>query len=135
MSKPSATRPRPLSPHLQVYRLIPTMAMSIIHRITGGALYVGMLLVAWWLVAVAGSRAHFELVDAILASWFGRLVLFGFTWAMVHHLLGGVRHLVWDTGAGLEPRTSTRMAWATLICSIALTILIWIAAYAVKGGS
>ena len=125
---------RPLSPHLTAYKWPPiTMTMSILHRITGGALYFGTLLVAWWLIAAAISERYFDFVNAIYGSWIGRLVLFGYTWALMHHMLGGIRHLVWDTGAGLEKHTSTRLAWANLAGSIVLTILIWIAGYAARG--
>jgi succinate dehydrogenase / fumarate reductase cytochrome b subunit len=109
------------------------MAMSIVHRITGGALYVGMLLLAWWLVAAAGPPAYFDVVSAVFGSWIGRLVLLGFTWALLHHALGGIRHLIWDTGLGFEKETSTRLAWATLAGSVTLTILVWIAGYAARG--
>jgi succinate dehydrogenase / fumarate reductase cytochrome b subunit len=109
------------------------MLMSILHRITGGALYFGTLLVAWWLIAAATSESYFDFVNWIYGSWFGRLVLFGYTWALVHHLLGGLRHLIWDTGVGLEKHTATKLAWATLIGSVTLTILIWIAGYAARG--
>lgn len=126
-------RARPLSPHLQVYRLIPTMAMSIVHRITGGALYFGTLLLAWWVIAAATSEHAFDIANTVFGSWIGRLVLFGYTWALVHHLLGGIRHLIWDTGAWMEKRTSTRLAWATLIGSVTLTIVTWIAGYAARG--
>jgi len=134
MNKPTALRARPLSPHLQVYRLIPTMAMSILHRITGGALYFGTLLVAWWLIAAATSPEAFAYADAVFGSFIGRLVLFGYTWALLFHLLGGVRHLVWDTGSMMQKATSTRLAIATMIGSIVLTALVWIAGYAVRGG-
>lgn len=123
---------RPLSPHLQVYRLIPTMVMSIVHRITGAALYFGTILVAWWLIAAASGDAHFDFVNAVYGSWFGRLVLFGYTWALLHHMLGGVRHLIWDTGAMFDKKTATNMAWATLAASVTLTILVWIAGYMVR---
>jgi succinate dehydrogenase / fumarate reductase cytochrome b subunit len=133
MTDPSASRaamrPRPLSPHLGIYRFTPTMAMSILHRITGGALYFGTLLVAWWIVAAASSERAFDLVSAFFDSWIGRIVLFGYTWALVHHLLGGLRHLIWDTGHGLERRTATMLAHATWIGSVVLTVVIWIAAY------
>ena len=124
---------RPLSPHLTVYRPPITMTMSIVHRITGGALYFGTLLVAWWLFAAATSERYFDFVDAIFGSWIGRLVLLGYTWALIHHMLGGIRHLVWDTGIGLEKHTASKIAWATLAGSIALTLLIWIAGYAARG--
>src|SRR6185369_768670 len=89
---------RPLSPHLTIYRPTVTMTMSIIHRITGAALYFGTLLVAWWLIAASTSQHYFEFVNWLFGSWIGRLVLLGYTWALLHHMLGGVRHLVWDTG-------------------------------------
>jgi succinate dehydrogenase / fumarate reductase cytochrome b subunit len=133
MSKSPATRARPLSPHLTVYRMPITMTMSIIHRITGGALYFGTLLVAVWLMAAASSEATFDWVNWAFGSWLGRLVLFGYTWALMHHMLGGVRHLVWDTGAGLEKHTASKIGWATLAGSIALTLLIWIAGYMARG--
>ena len=120
-----ATQNRPLSPHLTVYKIYPTMAMSIIHRITGAALYFGTLLVAWWLIAAAAGPDYFNFASSVFSSFLGRLVLFGYTWALLHHMIGGIRHLVWDTGRGLEKETSTKIAWATLACSIALTIIIW----------
>ena len=133
MSKSTATRQRPLSPHLTIYRPPITMTMSIVHRITGCALYFGTLLVVWWLVAASTSESQFDIVNWIYGSWFGRLVLFGYTWALLHHLLGGVRHLIWDTGAGLEKDRSRKIAWATLATSIVLTVLVWIAGYAARG--
>ena len=133
MSKAAATRTRPLSPHLTVYRWPVTMTMSILHRVTGGALYFGTLLVAWWLIAAATSESYFDFVNAIYGSWFGRLVLFGYTWALVHHMLGGLRHLIWDTGAALEKHTASRIAWANVAGSVVLTVLIWVAGYAARG--
>ena len=124
---------RPLSPHLTIYRPPITMTMSIIHRVTGGALYFGTLLVAWWLIAASISESYFDFVNAILGSWIGRLVLLGYTWALTQHMLGGVRHLVWDTGAGLEKHTASKIAWVTLAGSIVLTLAIWIAGYLVRG--
>ena len=101
------------------------MTMSILHRITGGALYVGTVLVAWWLIAAATSESQFGLVDWLVRSWFGKLVLIGYTWAMFHHMLGGFRHLIWDTGAGLEKHTASKLSWATLAGSVALTLVVW----------
>ncbi|CAN7202967.1 succinate dehydrogenase, cytochrome b556 subunit [Mesorhizobium sp. LjNodule214] len=132
-TRATARRERPLSPHLTVYRPPITMTMSIIHRITGGALYFGTLLVALWLMAAASTEATFDFVNWAFGSWLGRLVLFGYTWALMHHMLGGVRHLVWDTGVGLEKHTASKIAWATLAGSIALTLLIWIAGYMARG--
>jgi succinate dehydrogenase / fumarate reductase cytochrome b subunit len=134
MSKTVATRTRPLSPHLTVYRWPITMAVSILHRITGSALYFGTLLVAWWLIATATSEAQFDLVNDIYGSWFGRLVLFGYSWALIQHMLGGIRHLIWDTGAMLEKHAASRIAWVNVVLSIVLTVLVWVAGYAVRGG-
>ena len=134
MSKIPATRPRPLSPHLTVYRWPATMLMSILHRVTGSALYVGTLLVAWWLIAAATSEASFATVDAVFGSWVGRLVLFGYSWALMHHMLSGVRHLVWDLGYGFKPTEREWLTRAALIGGILLTVLLWIAAYAIGGG-
>ena len=131
MSKTSIHANRPLSPHLQIYKPIPTMIMSIVHRITGGALYVGTLLVAWWLIAAAVSEDYFNFVNAIYGSWIGRVILLGYTWALIHHMLGGIRHLIWDTGRGLEKETSTKLAIGSVILSITLTILVWIVAFTI----
>ncbi|MDZ5699337.1 succinate dehydrogenase, cytochrome b556 subunit [Chelativorans sp. M5D2P16] len=133
MSKSTATRARPLSPHLQIYRFTPTMAMSILHRITGAALYFGTLLFALWLLAAAGPREQFDFINGLFGSILGRLVLFGYTWALLHHMLGGIRHLIWDTGHGLEKDTSRRIAWGTLIGSVTLTVIVWILGYVVRG--
>jgi succinate dehydrogenase / fumarate reductase cytochrome b subunit len=137
MSQSPATRPgssaRPLSPHLTVYKPTITMTMSILHRITGAAMYFGTLLVAWWLIAASISESYFDFVNAIFGSWIGRLILIGYTWALMHHMMGGVRHLIWDTGAGLEKHTASRIAWATLAASLALTLAIWIAGYMARG--
>jgi succinate dehydrogenase / fumarate reductase cytochrome b subunit len=134
MSQSPATRARPLSPHLTIYKPPITMTMSIVHRITGGALYFGTLLVAWWLIAASTSQSYFEFVDGIFGSWIGRLVLLGYTWALLHHMLGGIRHFVWDTGAALEKHTASKIAWATLVGSVVLTLLVWIAGYMARGG-
>ncbi len=123
---------RPLSPHLQVFRPLLTMVMSILHRITGAALYFGTLLVAWWLIAAASGPEYFAFVDGFFGSFFGRLILFGYTWALIHHMLGGLRHFVWDMGAGFELPTANLMARATIIGSIALTIVLWIVGYMVR---
>lgn len=122
----NVTNNRPLSPHLQVYRFIPTMAMSIIHRITGGALYVGTILLAWWLIAAASGAAYFDWVSWIFGTWIGRLILFGYTWALVHHMLGGLRHFMWDMGHGFEKHFNTKLAKALPVASVCLTVLIWI---------
>lgn len=130
----AALRARPLSPHLSVWRPTITYVMSIVHRITGGALYFGTLLVAWWLIATATSENAFNTVQWVLGSWIGRIVLLGYTWALMHHMLGGMRHLIWDTGAGMDKYTSRKFGWATIIGSLSLTLLIWAAGIALRGG-
>ncbi len=119
---------RPLSPHLQIYWPRGNMIMSIVHRITGAALYFGSALLALWLIAAAFSPDAFAFVNGLFASWFGRLVLIGFTWAVLHHLIGGLRHLVWDTGTGFELPTINLMSWGSLVLSLLLTALVWVAA-------
>src|SRR5262245_36880401 len=99
------TRDRPLSPHLTIYRPHINMVMSIVHRITGIALYFGTLVLAAWLVAAAMGEETFAFVNRLFAHPIGLLVLLGYTWAVVHHMLGGVRHLIWDTGRGLDVRS------------------------------
>lgn len=123
---------RPLSPHLSVYRPIPTMVMSIMHRVTGAALYFGTLLVAWWLIAAASGAEAFETASWFFGSIIGRIILFGYSWALIHHMLGGIKHLIQDTGAGLGKQTTTNVAKAQTVVSIVLTVLLWIAGYAVR---
>jgi succinate dehydrogenase / fumarate reductase cytochrome b subunit len=128
----SPTKQRPLSPHLQIYRPMLTMMMSIAHRVTGAALYFGMAGLVWWLLAAAQSDGYYGLVHGLMGSWVGRIVVFGFTWALVHHALGGLRHLVWDTGRGFDLKVIEVMAKATLAGSLSLTVLIWLVAYMVR---
>ena len=116
---------RPLSPHLQVYRQSISMTMSIVHRMTGGALYFGTLLLAAWLVAAATGEKQFELVNALFGHPLGKLILFGYTWAIFHHMLGGIRHLIWDTTRGFKIWQINLMSWMTLIGSISLTLAVW----------
>lgn len=122
---------RPLSPHLQVYKFIPTMAMSIIHRITGGAMYFGTILVVWWLIAAASGKEYFDWVNGIYGSWFGLIVLFGYTWVLIHHMLGGLRHFMWDLGYGFGKEFTTKLAKALPVASVLVTIVIWLVVLAV----
>ena len=123
---------RPLSPHIFIYRWPVTMVVSILHRITGGALYVGMALLAWWLIAAATSDRAFAIANGFLGSWLGLLILFGYSWALLHHMLGGLRHLVWDFGVGLERPARNLLAWGNIIASAALTVLLWAVGLAVR---
>jgi succinate dehydrogenase / fumarate reductase cytochrome b subunit len=127
------TDKRPLSPHLQIYRPMLTMMMSIMHRITGSALYFGIILLIWWLTAAAVSTDYFAMVQAFFGHWFGKLVLFGFTWALLHHMLGGLRHLLWDTGHGFKLPTIEWLARLNLALSILLTLALWLGVYWVRG--
>ena len=129
-----ATRPRPISPHLQIYRPMLTMVMSIVHRITGAALYFGMLLLAWWLIAAATGPNAYANVEWFMGSLIGQLILFGYTWALLHHMLSGLRHFVWDLGYGFKASEREALTWGALIGGISLTVLVWIIAYTVGGG-
>jgi len=99
------------------------------HRITGGALYFGTVLVAWWLIAAASGTAYYDWVNWFFGTLIGKVVLFGYTWALMHHLLGGIRHLGWDLGYGYEKHFATRVAKAMIVASAALTLVIWIVGY------
>lgn len=123
---------RPLSPHLQIYRWTWTMAMSVFHRITGIGLYGGTFMVAVWLLAMASGPVAYDRVSWFFGTPIGLLVLFAYTWTLMHHMLGGVRHLVWDTGIGFEPGTRIAMARYTLVASSMLTVLIWIVAFVMR---
>lgn len=110
------------------------MAMSIVHRVTGIALYVGTLLMAWWLIATASGPNAYATLQAFTGSWIGRVVVFGYTWALIHHMLSGIRHFIWDLGYGFEPAEREWLTRAALIAGIVLTIALWIAVFATGGG-
>ena len=125
---------RPLSPHLTIYRPTLSMTMSIVHRATGIVLYAGSLLLAWWLLAVAAGPTAYATFQSAASSFIGRIVLFGYTWALIHHMLGGLRHLIWDTGHGFDAVERERLVRANLVGSIALTIILWIVGGYLMGG-
>ena len=115
---------RPLSPHIQIYRMHQITAVSsILTRITGNALIVGVILAAWWLLAAATSPEYFEVANAVVTSWFGKLVFFGSIWAVWYHYLAGLRHLYFDAGKGLEIATAEKLGLACIIGSVVLTIV------------
>jgi succinate dehydrogenase / fumarate reductase cytochrome b subunit len=124
---------RPLSPHLQVYKPQLTSVLSILHRITGIGLGIGTVLLAWWLVSAAYGPDHFEAARSFIGAWFGRLLLFGFTFSLFYHLCNGIRHLFWDAGWGFQLKTAYASGWLVVIASIGLTIVSWFAGYA-NGG-
>ncbi|WP_297299998.1 succinate dehydrogenase, cytochrome b556 subunit [uncultured Methylovirgula sp.] len=120
---------RPLSPHLTVYRPMLTMMMSIAHRITGGALYLGTVLLVWYLLAAATGGAAFGFASWFFGSFVGQLVLFAFTFALLHHFFGGIRHLIWDAGYGFDKDWREYLAIGTLAASVATTLILFIAAH------
>ena len=117
---------RPLSPHLQVYRPQLTSVLSITHRATGIGLSFGIILLITWIVAAAAGENYFNMVNSLVASWFGKLVLLGFTWALFYHLCNGIRHLFWDAGFGFELSTVYKSGYVTVAGSIILTAAAWI---------
>ena len=125
MAETQAPVQRPLSPHLQIYRLTLSMVMSGLHRITGLCLCGGMLLLTWWLLAAAAGQNAYGTFEGFASSWIGRLILLGFSWSLLHHLIGGLRYLVWDLGYGLEPAEREWLVRANIIGSILATILLW----------
>jgi succinate dehydrogenase / fumarate reductase cytochrome b subunit len=131
-TKSASPAGRPLSPHLGVYRFALTMAMSIAHRITGAGLYLGGLLLAWFLLATSSDASAFAVFASFIHSIVGRFILFGFTWALFHHLLGGLRHFVWDAGVGLDEPWRDRLALATLVGGFVLTLIVWTIGYIVR---
>ena len=122
----ATTKTRPLSPHLTVWRWGPHMLVSILHRVTGGALSIaGLAVLTWWLIAIAdGPDAYAKFSDAA-QSPIGLFVLIGLTWAFFQHLLSGMRHLTMDTGAAFELTTNKRFAILTIVGSVLLTALLW----------
>ena len=127
----SAAR-RPLSPHLQIYTPMLTMVMSIAHRLTGVALYIGTVLLAWWLIAAASDANAFATIAGFLGSFIGQLVLFGFSCALFTHLLGGLRHMIWDAGYGFDHPQREYLARATLAGGVGLAVLVWLVAYVLR---
>jgi succinate dehydrogenase / fumarate reductase cytochrome b subunit len=126
---------RPLSPHLQIYRPQLTSVLSISHRVTGMALGIGTLFLVWWLVAAATSDGAFAAAQWFFGSWLGLLMLFGWSYSLFFHLCNGIRHMVWDTGYGLDIRTTYLSGWIVVGASAVLTIAAWIAGLLVRGAT
>lgn len=120
-----AARSRPLSPHLSIWRWTLTMTMSILHRGTGMAMYFGTLLIVLWLGAAAVGDAPFAIVNAIYGFWLVQVVFFLATWALFHHLLGGIRHFIWDSIHALDPVGREMIVRIQLAASILLTLAAW----------
>lgn len=130
---PSATPPRALSPHLQIWRFTPTMAASITQRATGAANYSGTILIALWIASAAVGGRFFDAVAGFIASPVGVVILVGYVWSLSFHMLGGLRYLYTDTGRGLAPKTATRAALAVYAGSVVLTAIVAAAALAARG--
>jgi succinate dehydrogenase / fumarate reductase cytochrome b subunit len=122
---------RPLSPHLQVYKPQLTSVLSIMNRLTSIATSVGTVLMVWWMAAAAGSPRAYATMQSFVGSWFGLLLLFGWTIALVYHFVAGIRHLAWDAGYGLELPQVYASGWAAVAATGVLTVLIWIIALVV----
>ncbi|WBU63095.1 succinate dehydrogenase, cytochrome b556 subunit [Paracoccus aerodenitrificans] len=114
---------RPLSPHLQVYRLPPAAITSIMNRITGHAMIAGLLLLAYWLLGVAVGGRTWDIANALTRSWFGWIVLVGSAWALWFHFLAGIRHFFYDSGIGLDIETARKTSFAIIIGSVVMTLL------------
>ena len=127
MSSPTATRPRPRSPNIQIYRPQLTSVLSILNRITGNILSACAVVLVIWLVAAASGAQAYIVVQRVITSWVGQIALFGATFAFFLHLCGGIRHLVWDTVHGFELRTIYISGWVVVAASIALTVAAWAA--------
>ena len=125
---------RPLSPHISIYKPTLTMTMSIVHRATGMALCAGTLLLVWWLLAAATGPNAYAKVQWFMGTLVGEVILFGYTWALVHHMFGGIRHFIWDSGHGFGPTEREWLVRAGLAGSIVITIILWVVGYAVMGG-
>jgi succinate dehydrogenase / fumarate reductase cytochrome b subunit len=130
---PARPSSRPLSPHLQIYRWPITMGTSILHRITGVGLAFGTLLLTWWLVAASLGPDAYAVFETSAFGWFGRLVLFGFSLALVFHAFNGVRHLFWDSGYGFKMASANRSGIIVYAFTLVTTIVIWILAYQSMG--
>ncbi|ORU92953.1 MAG: succinate dehydrogenase, cytochrome b556 subunit [Cycloclasticus sp. symbiont of Poecilosclerida sp. N] len=125
---------RPLSPHLDVYRLPLSALISIVHRGTGAFLTTGTIVLVWWLVALAGGEASFMGAQDFMSGFIGRLVLFGWSFALFFHLANGIRHLVWDAGYGFEKDEVEKSSFIVIGTSAFLTIMIWVVAFSSGAG-
>jgi succinate dehydrogenase / fumarate reductase cytochrome b subunit len=125
---------RPISPHLQVYKPQLTSVLSILHRITGVALAVGTILLVYWLIAAASGPVAFASAEALIGSWIGRILLFGWTFTLYFHLSNGIRHLFWDAGFGFELKTVYASGWTVVALAAVLTLASFVAGFALTGG-
>ncbi len=133
MAGPGWTDPRPMSPHLWLWRWHVTMLGSILHRATGVANYAGAVLVAAWLFAAASGFESYDAFQQLAGSIPGQVVLFAFTLSISYHALNGVRHLFWDVGQGFAPKFASMTGMLTLVAAIILAVAVWVLAGLVPG--
>jgi len=129
----ASTDNRPLSPHLQIYRWPLSMLTSILNRVTGVGLVVGTLVLVYWLIAAAAGPESFATAQALLGSWIGRLLLFGWSWALFFHLCNGIRHMAWDAGWGFAIPTIDATGWIVMVASVVMTLVAWVMGYMAMG--
>lgn len=117
---------RPLSPHVQIYGWHFTMLVSILNRVTGQGLAIGLFLFTWWLLSLAGGPESFATVQAVMHNWFGVLVLIAFSAALFFHAASGIRHMVWDAGYGFDKETARQSGAFVLAATGGLTVAFWL---------
>lgn len=117
----------PVSPHLQVYNMFAlTSLLSILHRIFGAALFVGTLLFVYWIASAAAGPQAYDSAMGFLGSWFGYLLVFGWSFALFYHMCNGVRHMLWDTGRLLELKEIYQSGYIMVACALSLTVIAWV---------
>lgn len=121
--------PRPMSPHLQIYKLPFTAKLSILHRGTGVMLFAGLILMVLTLLSIASGPECWASMQSFLSSIIGKIILIGFTFCLFYHLCNGIRHLFWDIGKGLELADAKRSGMAVIVCSVLFTALTWLVAH------
>ncbi len=119
---------RPLSPFVQIFRWPITMAASILHRITAMVLYGGSILFAFWIVALAFGPQPYDFAMMLFGTWLGWLVLFALTWVLMQHVMGGIRHFIWDAAIGLDKPAINQLALMSLVGGVVLTLVLWFVA-------
>ncbi|MBN1377976.1 MAG: succinate dehydrogenase, cytochrome b556 subunit [Gammaproteobacteria bacterium] len=120
---------RPLSPHLQIYRLPMLAWLSISHRITGMFLSIAVILLPAWLWLIAEGEESYASTHTIINAWYGQVFLFAVSFSLVFHTLSGIRHLIWDTGFNLDVRGAEKSGYLVIVLTILLTTLIWWSAF------
>ncbi len=126
---------RPLSPHLQIYRPQMTSVLSIFHRMSGAGLWLGTVVLTYWLYATALGPEQYDLAQAIFGSWIGMLALLGWSFALFYHLCNGIRHLFWDASYGYDLDTAARSGWGVMLATLVLTVIAWGIGLSAGGGS